>query len=217
MGKIDLGLAREEIFPSPEITDNISLAKLAKCKKGDSEWACDIFMHPNPMSDEAEDGKGIEDPISAPYFPYVLLVTETESGMVLGVQIVKELDDAQTLICCLIELAQKAGTPSRILVSNERAHTFFAKLAPILGAKLTKKKRIPSLSEARQGFAEQFGGQGEVGEDDIEGMMAMLSNPEAYNQMPDEALLMLIQAAESGTLPDGIVRLVQRERKKRGM
>ena len=213
----DLGAEREVTYVSPEITDDITLAKLAKCKKRGGEWACDIFMHLEAMSDEGEDGQDVIDPIHAPYFPYVLLITETESGMVLGAQISKELDDASEFIRCLVDIALKAGKPTRILVSNERAHAFFAHLAPALGAKLVKRKSIPALTEAKQGFAERFGGQDEGGNADVEGMMAMLSNPDAYGDMPDEVLMMLSQAAESGALPDEVLMLVQRECKKRGM
>lgn len=214
---IDLGIARDETYVSPKIIDDITLAKLAKCKKRRGEWACDIYMHLEAMSDEAEDGRDVEDPISAPYFPFVLLITETESGMVLGAQICKELDDASEFIRCLVDLALKAGKPTRILVPNERAHAFFTHLAPALGAKLVKRKNLPSLIEAKQDFAERFGGLDEGGNEDIESMMAMLSDPDAYDDMPDEVLLILLQAAESCALPEGVLALVKRECKKRGI
>lgn len=217
MKTIDLGAAREATYVSPEITDDITLAKLAKCKKRGGEWACDIFMHLEAISDEAEDGQNVTDPISAPYFPYILLITETESGMVLGVQTVKELDDSAEFIRGLVDVALKAGKPTRILVPNERTYAFFRHLAPVLGAKLVRRKRIPALTEAKQGFAERFGGQEDGGNDDMESMMAMLSDPDAYDDMPDELLLMLSQVAESGALPDGVLTLVRRECKKRGM
>lgn len=216
-GTINLGTARKATYVSPEITDDISLAKLAKCNQNSGEWACDILMCLEATSDEAEDGQAVQEPISAPYFPYILLITETKSGIVLGAQIAKGFDDATEFIRCLVDLALKAGKPTRILVPSERAHAFFTHLAPVLGAKLVKRKNIPSLTEAKQSLAEQFGGQDEGNANDMEDMMAMLSNPDAYEDMPGEVLLMLLQTAESGALPDEITTLVQRECKKRGM
>lgn len=216
-GSIGLGTAREEGFVSPEITDDISLAKLAKCKKRSGEWACDIFMHLEAMSDESENGEDVVDPISAPYFPYVLLITETESGMVLGAQIAKELEDTDVFVGSLVNLTLKLGKPTRILVSNKRTQAFLKHLAPVLGAELVKRKSIPALEEAKDGFTEKFGGQGEGGADDMADMMSVLSNPDSYGDMPDEVLMMLIQTADSGALPDNITTLVRRECKKRGM
>ncbi|MDO4564002.1 MAG: hypothetical protein Q4C04_00115 [Clostridia bacterium] len=213
---IALGPPRKPVYPSPEITDDIALAKLGQCNKKGGVWACDIFMHLEAISDEEAVGNIVENPISAPYFPYLLLIVNNESGKMLGVEVVKELSDEAALISSVINTAMSTGKPEKIFVLNDRAKAFFKKLAPQLGATLAKRKRLPLLEEARYGLTELFGDQEEAAEE-FDDLMAMLSDPNEYACMPDETLAVLRQMSANTVLPPEVAQLIERECKKRGM
>jgi hypothetical protein len=98
------------VYPSAVLRDDIALAKLAKSKKRGGEWACDVFMHVDPMSaEEGADGMVVE-PEDAPFYPYLLLIVDNKDGMVLGAQLSEEPEDyTEKFAQAILEVAQKAG------------------------------------------------------------------------------------------------------------
>ena len=206
------------VYPSPEACDDIALAKLAKSKKRGGEWACDVSMHVDPMSDETSENEVVDEPKNAPFYPYLLLIIDNKSGMVMNVQLSDNPEDyAEKFTRTILEVAQNNGKPSRILVCNERAHALFEKLAVQLGSELVLKKRIPKLEEAEQGFLEHFGGDEDNTEDEMAQLMETLRDSAALAEMPDEMLMQLSQIVQAGVLPDDVAGNVKRECKKRGL
>lgn len=217
-GEIALPEPKPVCYPTPEVHDEIILAKLAKSKKRGGEWACDVFMHVNPVSDENDDGEPTTEPKNAPFFPYLLLIVDNRSGMVVTVQMSDAPEDyAENFTRAALYVALENGKPTRILVCNARTHALFSKVAARMDARLVMKEEIPLLEEAKQGFLEHFAdGEGEQG-DEMGQMMDALRDPKMLFDMPDEMLAQLAQIAEMGALPDDIAGNVRRECNRRGM
>jgi hypothetical protein len=203
-------------YPSPEIQDDIMLAKLGKIEKRSGEWACDIFMHVQAMSDEADDDELVEEPKSAPFFPYLLLIVENQSGLVLDLQISSgPVGYAEEFVKAVLKTAQTWGKPPRILVCNERTQALFLKLAKQLGTKLVVRKRIPQLEEIEEDFFERFYYNAEDTDEPIDEIMSVLGDSEQIKSLPNEILLQLSEAIERGVLPADAAEHVRKECRRR--
>ena len=93
-----------------------------------------------------------EDP--RPYLPYILLVVEANSGMVLGTDLMiakPSLDAvwAQTQSGFLETVARLENIPSRIAVRDQRLYNLLTPIARGLGIRLRVSRRLPALDEAR--------------------------------------------------------------------
>lgn len=205
------------VYPSAVLRDDIALAKLAKSKKRGGEWACDVFMHVDPMSTEEGADGAVAEPEDAPFYPYLLLIVDNKDGMVLGAQLSEEPEDyTETFAQAILKVAQKAGKPSRILVHNDRAYALFEKAAAQLGAELAREAHIPYLEEAEQGFLAHFEGDENPLDDEMEQFMEGLRDPELFPGMPDALLMQLQQMERMGVLPGDAAENVRRESKRRG-
>jgi hypothetical protein len=205
------------VYPSPEARDDIALAKITKSQKRGLEWACDVFMHVSPMSDEAGENETIEEPKNAPFFPYLLLIVDNKTGTVLHIQISDDPEDyTEGFTRTVLEVAQGNGRPSRILVRNERARTLFSKLSVQLGAELVMEKSVPMLEEAEQSFFENFDRNEDLIEEEMSELMETLQDSRVFPEIPDEVLLQLRQMEQAGALPDAVAENVRRESKRRG-
>lgn len=200
-------------YTSPDIKDEFSLMKLTKAKPSGKTWACDIFMHVNPAADNDDNGE----PKSAPFFPYILLIVDNETSLILGLHLSDNPEDySDAFIQAILATVQEQGLPSHILVANKRAQAFFSKLAKRMGAELEMKQEIPLLEEAKEDFIGQFAGEDD---DDTtpEQVMELLRTPGMLNEMPEEMLLQLAQVAAMGQLPEDIAENVLQVCKKRGL
>jgi len=200
------------VYPSAVLRDDIALAKLIKSKKRGGEWACDVFMHISPMSDEKSESGAVEEPVNAPFYPYLLLIVDNKSGMVLNAQLSENPEDyTEKFAQVVLEVAHNSGKPSRVLVRNERARALFTKLSAQLGAELMLKKHIPHLEEAEQGFLEHFDREEGPIDDEMDQAMEALRDPDVFAEMPDGVLMQLRQLEQAGALPDNVAGNVRRE------
>lgn len=208
---------RPVCYPSPEIRNEIILAKIAKSRKRGSEWACDIFMHVSPISDGASDSENPDEPVNAPFFPYLLLIVDNQAGMVINVQLAQNPEDySEQFIQAVLDIMLNHGKPTRILVCNERTYAFFDNMAARIGVKLVMKKSIPLLEDAKQGFYKHFADEEDMPEDGMDQLMEILRDPTALSDMPDEMLAQLVLGIDMGVFPDDIVEIIKREFKRRG-
>lgn len=93
-----------------------------------------------------------EDP--RPYLPYILIVVEADSGMVLGTDLMiakPSLDAvwAQTQLSFLETVARLESIPHRIAVRDQRLYNLLTPIARGLGIRLRVSRRLPALDEAR--------------------------------------------------------------------
>ncbi len=202
-------------YPSPEFHDDIALMKLAKSKKRGAEWACDVLMHVDVMTDEKSEDGYVEEPKNAPFYPYLLLILDTKSEMVLTVQLADDpADYSESFARTILDAALNHGKPKRISVCNERAYALFERLSGALGAELVMEDYIPSLEDAEESLLEHFG---KDGGDETEQMFEILKDPQALRNMPDELLIQAEQIIQMGILPDDIAQNLLNERKRRGL
>ena len=217
LSAMDLGKRRTAHYSSPRITDELSLAKLKKCKATDKIWVCDIFVHMTPVYDENPEQHDAGKPDEAPYFPYLLVFADNDSHFIFNFQFLKELDASNALFNQLIDIVQQYGKPAQIWVANARAKTFFQNIAPQLGAKLILKKHLPVLEEIKEQMLVEFSDQDETNEQTEALMLDYLMDPSVYDSMPEDILMILKRETKNCGLPQEIVTLVDRECRKRGL
>ncbi|MGI6239580.1 MAG: DUF7309 domain-containing protein [Christensenellales bacterium] len=205
-------------YPSPKAHDEIALAKLSKSKSHSGTWLCDVFMHINPMADDAGTDDAFHEPIHAPFYPLVLIIMDSESGMIQRIELSDNTeDDASPFMRAILDLALKIGRPARVLVQNARAHALFETLCAQLGTALVLEESIPMLEDAIREFAEMADRAEDEPDEEAEKLMELLRNPAVYSDMPIEGLLQLRAADEAGVLPKDVAANVRRECEKRGL
>lgn len=215
---LELPAPWQETYVSPFIGDELSLARIGKSKKRSGSWDCSIFLHIKPASDEVEQGADIDELEEAPYFPYLLMIVDDGSGMVLDMEIFRSFDDLDALCQAVVRFVLDAGRPTQILVVDDRTQAFFRNFASQLGVKLVRRRELPALDEAKQGLAEHFASSdGVAPARDVEATLELLSDPAIYSDLPDEVLTMLRRGVQAGALPEDIARMVERECSRRGL
>lgn len=204
------------LYPSAGEWDEMTFAKLRKIKKHGGEWACDVFMHMQAISDEAGDGESVEEPKNAPFFPYLLLIVDNESGDVLHAQLSSDPEDyTEEFAKTMAQAVQTNGRPTRILVCNERTQALLQKLAEQLGTQLLMKTHVPLLDEARISLMERFGADEDSMDEQMEEIMGILSDGERIKELPDRLLLQIAQAVQEHMLPEDIGEHVRGECRRR--
>jgi hypothetical protein len=93
-----------------------------------------------------------EDP--RPYLPYVLMVVEAGSGMIVGHELMiakpaLEMVWAQAQVGLLTTITHLQGIPHRVAVRDERLHNLLIPVAAGLGIQLFVSHRLPALDEVR--------------------------------------------------------------------
>jgi len=205
-------------YPSPEVRDDITIVRLKKIKRQGGEWACNIMMHPQAVTDEARDEGLHDEPMNSPFFPYLLIFVDNQSDIVLNVHAASDPQDyAKEFMQTVLETMQANGKPSRILVLNERTRALFYHLAKHLETKVLMKKRIPYLEEAMASFYERFNNDDSDEDDQMNEILNVLADVEDLRRLPDELLRQLSQTALLGALPEDIADRLRKEHQRRGL
>lgn len=111
----------------------------------------DLFMSKNPVKE-----KDIR-----PFYPYILLMVEAHSGMVVGVQLLPPLPTLEemweTVPAKVAEwLAEKQLLPEKILVSSELMYQLLSYLHEEFDISLEQSEVLPNLDEARASLLESI-------------------------------------------------------------
>ncbi|MEG0048479.1 MAG: hypothetical protein RR865_04900 [Clostridia bacterium] len=230
---IALPKPQKKQYPSAEIQDEIALAKLKKSKKTSNEWACDVLLYTNPICDEESDENTpageygyVSNPTQPPYFPFLLIVVDNQTGMVMEAKAFGRPNDyAEIFANELLRLAINIGKPKRLLVCNERAYTLLDKFAAQLGVKLTMEENITLLNEAESAFSDRFPNDDDDGNsvyftaDPVAELVAILNAPDMLSAMPDEIFDQLMEISQEPSRSDIFTKEVllnlQRESQKR--
>ena len=216
--KLPLPAALPVVYPSPEPCDELQLARVLKSKKRGGEWACDVLMHIQPMSNEKSEAGFVHEPKNAPFYPYLLLIVDNISGMVLGLHLSSDPEEYLTEFTDgILETAKTISKPTRILVRNERTRALFTNFAKQFGAELRMRKKIPLLEEAEEELWEQFDADEDSSEDDLERLVEILSDPESLAGIPDQVLVQIAKIARMGALTDELAENLNQECERRGL
>lgn len=213
------------------LTDELAAARARQAKRLAEEWGCTIVMHGEPLAPEGTP-EG-EEPQSAPFFPYMLLVVSLESGMVLSATLASNPEDyAPEFTQALLKLFTESGRPRRMLCKDERTFTLLSGLADPLSLRLEQRASIDVLDEVLGHYVDTFsplagddGPDGEDEDDDEDGevsddelltfLHAIITNPEALQSIPDNLLRDLLSAASMGALPAELAQAVRAEHERR--
>jgi len=166
---------------------------------------------------EGEDSVLIEDLDEAPMFPYMLMIVETGSGMVLNVGIAKAPNAyGDELGRFVISTAVEHGLPKRILAKDERTKALLAPFCRDYGVKLQIRQAIPALDEALDDMIDAFD-EDDVTDEEAEMIEGMLRDETMLRQMPDEMLIEMIRDVYGADLPGDIVENLIKEALRRGI
>jgi hypothetical protein len=134
-------------WTSPAV-DEVKLRRLTKTitrRKG--TWEVDFFYSPGAVTGEGR-----------PYFPFVFLFVDHESGMVLNVQVVPLEGYGSEFQASFLAFIEKTTLlPERVLVRREEAQRLLQPLASRLEFRLDRVEGLPCLDEARQALTAYFG------------------------------------------------------------
>ena len=212
-------------WPSIDIRDDITLARLKKAKQGGDEWAARIFMHEEAVTEETTpDGQMVKRPKKAPVFPYLLMMMDNRTGMILGLPMAPEPEEyPRAFRQAVVDLIIKQGRPARILVQDDRTQALLRQLCPQIGIQLVRLESIETLEEAMNDFIRQFSRDKETdadspgGEDQLRQLTEALEKLPSLAELPDEILENLLEMLPLGMLSGKLADRVRTEAKRRGI
>ena len=176
-----------QTYPQPVLRDELLLTRLKKAKKRNTTWVCDVAMCPQPVQEEED---------SAPVFPHILIAADKKTGTVLPPAMVRSYEqEADTLLHKLGEQMLEFCVPRRIIVTDDRTHTFLEALTDSLGIELVRADADELLEDLESEFADisADGGIYDLDEEDAAELAAGL-----LMTLDDTALLQLPQPAWEG-------------------
>lgn len=206
---------RERHYPSPVIGDDILMAKLQRKKKrGSAVWICEVIVFPSPISDEATEGEVIDEPENAPYFPYMLLIVDSTSGMMIANALAQNYEEgAEKLLSSLAHAMLEHGVPSEILVRNERTGCLLRNFAGKLNMHVRQSDDLSLLDEIEEDMIAHLTNNDEEEEDggaaDMLNMLMELDDA-TFQTMPIELKTRIVELEKQGVLPDQLARRVRR-------
>jgi len=214
LSTIELPDKQERIYPSPIVNDELLVDKLKKKKKTGLMWACEVVMFPSPMSDEAADDDGmVEDPENAPVFPFMLLIVDCKSGMVIPNELVADYDqDAEKLVVALAHSMGDHGVPSEIQVRDKRTEILLSEFAKQVDTKVLLHDDLPLLDEIGEDMIVHFCDDQDQNEEEMEEFLKtfMEMDDETLQSMPYELRKQMLELESQGVLPEPVSARVRR-------
>lgn len=207
------------------LTDELAIARARQAKKCAITWGLAIVMHGEPCAPQGTP-EG-EEPQSAPFFPYVLLVVSLESGLALSATPASDPEDyAPEFTQALLKLLAESGRPLKMLCKDTRTLVFLQELADRIGIPIEQQDSIDALDEVLDHYVDAFSSILDDGLDDDEDnpyseeeidaqslalLRTMLTNPEALHSLPDHLLRELGDVADAGVLPFELCQIIRAE------
>lgn len=218
----------EPVYPAGGPLYDLLLKRASMKRERAGVWACDTFLLPEPVCRE-EDGPegGPDEP--APVFPWVQLVLDVDSGMILDTTMCAGGEDyAEQFPNKLLELIGNLGKPRRMLVETERTAALYRDLAKRVGFPLELVDRCGDLDDALDDFFDHFSSEGDCGGDEdllelpsgvMELLAALFRSAGDFSDLPDEMLMVLhsLAGVMGGGLPGQCRRLLDEALRERFM
>lgn len=145
----DQWLSPDPLTARPEIqpVDEVRVARIKEnLKQGRATWEFSYALENMPVR---ESGR--------PYFPLVLLIADTRSGLILDNQTVGPASHHRQLAGYFLNAVDKAGMyPQEVMVEKDEAMVLLNQTAARLGIKLTKVRKCKESAKARKAFREHL-------------------------------------------------------------
>lgn len=207
---------REEEYGEAGPLYDLVLERALRAKKGPATWACDIFLSPQPLSNETlEDESDL--PVNAPFFPWMQMVYDVDHDLVLDCSPCEnDMDYKEAFPNKLLELFAEKGKPRRMLARTDRVAALYGNLAGRLGIKLEQVDECDGLDDAIYSLCQHLTPDGDTDDDETnmaERIWDILFNCHDFSPFPDEIVMALDQIASAlgDELPRGQRLMLQKE------
>ncbi len=144
---------RDTIWVDPDIelepiTATVDLSLLNSLKgipEQRSPLEIDLFMSPGAIAEKG----------GRPYFPYILMLVETEQAMIVGTKLIPPLPDLKTMWTevpthILEELYNARYLPEQIIVSSDMLYGYLEQISDYLNVPIEFEEVLPACDEARE-------------------------------------------------------------------
>lgn len=122
-----------------------ALAHLKKMMPGKAIIEVDLFMVSNPIHEKRQE---------RPYFPYMLMVCDHESRMILSADLLKPLPTLEAMWedvpAKTVEILAGGFAPKEIMVRNDFMKSLLEFVGEELGCKVKKSARLSAIDSARR-------------------------------------------------------------------
>lgn len=140
-----------EPTPITVVMDFDLLAELKQLPQSGLVLEADFFALPTPIGEKEQ----------RPFFPYMLLVVESDSGMILGSELLTPEEGMEAMwgvipLMLLHQLAQAEIVPRKINVRSFLLTQLLQPLAEELGFEIRRETTLRSLNRAKDFFLERF-------------------------------------------------------------
>jgi hypothetical protein len=137
-----------ESHASPMLNLKMNMAALAYLKQmmpGKAIVEVDLFMVSNPVQEDRKE---------RPYFPYMLMVCDHESRMILSTDLLKPLPTLEamweTIPAKTVEVLAKSRGPKELMVRTDFLKSLLGFAGEELGCKVKKSARLAAIDSARK-------------------------------------------------------------------
>ena len=197
--------AAEIVYPEPVLVNEVMAAYIKRKKKA-GNWECGTLRIPNAVQGEAQE--------EAPYFPLALICVDVTTELVQQ-PIVTDGDKAEEMMNLFAELLMEASTvPKKISCGDNRCFAILKDLCAKTGIQLIRTDSLAALSQVMEHFLGNLGID-EEGEPDFEQLEALFDSLMQMRdgellQMPEEMVVMLLDMAEDGIVPDSLAKRIRK-------
>ena len=197
--------AAEIVYPEPVLVNEVMAAYIKRKKKA-GNWECGTLRIPNAVQGEAQE--------EAPYFPLALICVDVTTELVQQ-PIVTDGDKAEEMMNLFAKLLMEASTvPKKISCGDNRCFAILKDLCAKTGIQLIRTDSLAALSQVMEHFLGNLGID-EEGEPDFEQLEALFDSLMQMRdgellQMPEEMVVMLLDMAEDGIVPDSLAKRIRK-------
>lgn len=130
-------------YVSIEIKDELRLRKIkASGKSKQAVWEIDTFFAPFPVQENKNE---------RPYYPRLCFIVDSNTGLILGHETVKDItEEGYQIIHYITDLMIESKVPSRILVERDETYNLLKDLCRQLNIPLTKVEQLASIPQIRE-------------------------------------------------------------------
>ena len=194
----------EIVYPAPEF-DNEVLAAHLRRKQKNGGWECGTARLPRPVRAE-------EHELEAPYFPFVLIAVDLESGYMLQ-PVVTDGDDAGEIVNGFAQLLMEGTAPESIFCAEERCFWLLEDFCAKAGIELVKVGKTVLLSDAVSDLLDHMATYDEDPEQmEMEQLLDTLIQMDDHElrELPQELIDMLFSLAATNALPEALSSRIKR-------
>ncbi|MEW6403703.1 MAG: hypothetical protein AB1649_18060 [Chloroflexota bacterium] len=124
-----------------------ALVHLRTSMPGKLTLEIDLEMMSAPVSERSDD---------RPYFPFMLMIADHHSGMILGVELLQPLPSMDAMYeevpAVVVEMLASGFPPKEVLVKDAMLHLLLQTVAEEVGFKITKQAHLPMIGHAKREF-----------------------------------------------------------------